>query len=405
MSLGSPVLLTLLFGTLGGPALAAEPEPPPDLLLPLKTDTDRPADVALVVGVQDYAFVPDVPFASRDARAFYTFLVHTRGLSPENVVLLDAGANREMVLQAASTLRSQRQAEGVFWLYFAGHGIAMADGRSRMLLGDDVRHDQASFRTRGVSLEGLVESLAVAGPVVAVLDTCYNGLSRTGDALLPDSRSMVPDHALAAPPGVVLWSATQPSEVAGPLPGVRHGAFTYLAIGALRGWADGAGGDDPDGAVTLAEAGTWVSEAFMALDLGGQHPQMTGRIGQGPMVVGALEPAPSLATLRMAGRVDPEASEPAWARQETLEAVLDYDTQVRSARRPRRFAVVSVVAGGLGAATWAGAAYSRIQWDYWQTDELRWTTNGLWVSSLGLAAMSTTFATAALVARRKARRG
>lgn len=53
---------------------------------------------------------------------------------------------------------------------------------------------------------------------------------------------------------------------------VRHGAFTYFAVGALRGWADGELSGQRDGQVTGAEAAAYVERALRSAGVRDQRP-------------------------------------------------------------------------------------------------------------------------------------
>lgn len=55
-----------------------------------------------------------------------------------------------------------------------------------------------------------------------------------------------------------------------------HGAFTYLSLGALRGWADGALDGAPDGVVTAGEAARYVERGLLELGIPGQQPVLLG---------------------------------------------------------------------------------------------------------------------------------
>lgn len=54
----------------------------------------------MVIGVEDYLRVADVPGAVADAKLVRDFLVYTRGVSPGRVRLLTAGASRAVILGA-----------------------------------------------------------------------------------------------------------------------------------------------------------------------------------------------------------------------------------------------------------------------------------------------------------------
>ena len=107
-----------------------------------------------------------------------------------------------------------------------------------------------------------------------VVDACYAGVGRSGEALLEGSRFAVP----ASRPDLdaAEWAAAGADELAGPLEAVEHGAFTYFAVGALRGWADGELGGGRDGAVTGAEAQAYVSRMLRARQVVDQRPALRG---------------------------------------------------------------------------------------------------------------------------------
>ncbi len=66
----------------------------PDLDEPARTGARASSDSAVIVGLEDYFVLPDVPYAKRDATVMYETLVYTRGIPSDRVQLLDKGANR-----------------------------------------------------------------------------------------------------------------------------------------------------------------------------------------------------------------------------------------------------------------------------------------------------------------------
>ncbi len=264
-------LLVSFFALLGA-ALAA---PLPDIDEPLRAGGRAPHDTAVVVGIEDYTHIADVPWATRDAQAFYRLLVYTIGLPASRVHLMDQGASHEMIREALEDAAAQAGTMGRVWFYFAGHGAASSRDGERMILGQDVRAEIAAFDSRGLTV-GELEALATAhgNQAVMVLDTCYTGRDRAGSSLVEGGRFAVPAYATQAEPRVVVWSAAGPSELAQPLDAAGHGAFTYFVIGALRGWADGQRDGRRDGQVTLEEASLYVADALAAAQLRGQHPDL-----------------------------------------------------------------------------------------------------------------------------------
>lgn len=255
---------------------ALPPLPSVDGRLP--TGKRAPLDSAVVVGLQDYLLIPDVPGARRDAEAFYNLLLYTRGVPAHRIRLLTSGSN-EHIRQAVKEAGAEVGPGGMVWFYFAGHGAASPTTRERLLLGDDVRADAVGFESRAVSVAELEQLASARGArATFVLDTCYAGVGRDGQSLM-NTRFLVPAYETRAAGGVAEWNATGPSQLSGPLPGTDHGAFSYFVLGALRGWADGELDGQRDGRVTGEEANAYVGRALRAGQIRDQQPVWVGAEG------------------------------------------------------------------------------------------------------------------------------
>ena len=265
----------------------------PDLDVPHRTGAAAPQDAAVVVGIEDYFQLPNVPGAVSDAALMVEVLAETRGIPRSRIRVLDRGASREQILAAADEV-AQLAAEGTAWLYFAGHGAASPQDGRRLLLGDDARPDLAVFESRSVAVDVLAQRLGAAGgQAVLLLDTCYTGVDRAGEALF-DKRFAIPtrvrdEQRLANGAEPLIWTATSPGEWSGTLAGTGHGAFTWTVAGALRGWAD----TDQSGAITAQEASAYVAQALLAMQVTDQHPVMEGPT-HAVLSEGRLEAAPDL---------------------------------------------------------------------------------------------------------------
>ena len=94
-------------------------------------------------------------------------------------------------------------------------------------------------------------------------------------------------------PQVTMLTAAGSDEYAGQLPGAARPAFSYLALGGLRGWADG----DLDGRITSGELHGYVTMAMRALVRDRrQRPTLVGR-DDARLVKSARERGPDLASL------------------------------------------------------------------------------------------------------------
>jgi hypothetical protein len=240
----------------------------------LTTGKQAKNDTAVVIGLEDYFAIADVPYARRDADAFYNFLLYTRGIPQERIQSLSAGGKEHL---AAAVERAGQEVGpgGTVWVYFAGHGAANPRDGERMLLGDDVRSDAIGFASRGIGVAE-IERLASAkgGAPMLVLDTCYSGVGRAGGALIAGARFAVPQYT--AKTTGMQWNAASADQVSAPLEPAQHGAFTYFAVGALRGWADGELDGVRDGQVTGREAQAYVRRALRATQKNDQQPVWAG---------------------------------------------------------------------------------------------------------------------------------
>ncbi len=236
-------------------------------------------DRAVVISNEAYTGFGPVSYATRDAEAFVAWLTRTRGLPSVNVIRLP-NATKRQISEAVARAASDTPSDGTLWVYYAGHGLGMqlASGGApeRVLLGINAvaRSDELTDYVVPVSELQRTAATSAAAKVVFVLDACFNNAGRGGGALV-DGRFAVPVGAVRTPGRVVVWSATDANETAVPYAPANHGAFTYFAVGALSGWADGVDGAS-DGAVTLDEAQAYVSRAMASVGILGQTPQLVG---------------------------------------------------------------------------------------------------------------------------------
>jgi hypothetical protein len=97
----------------------------------------------------------------------------------------------------------------------------------------------------------------------------------------------------------IVLSASKKDEYAGPLPGASRPAFSYLLLGAMRGWGD----ENKDGSVTVNEAVNYSQRALGMLVKGRrQTPEIIGDQGGAQLLaVSAGESGPDLTEMRIRG--------------------------------------------------------------------------------------------------------
>lgn len=262
---------------------------------PYRVGVSSPQDGALVIGVERYLRLPAVPYAARDAQVFYDLMVSTRGIPADRVRLLTADASRERIDEALVDLGRRVGPGGTAWVYFAGHGSATLDTGEPLLLGDDVAATPESFTERGIPVaEAALTAGKGGGDVILVVDACFGGVGRTREALLASARFAVPSYSSSSP-RTLTWLAAGPNEASVSADAIRHGVFTFLATGALRGWADGEKDGKKDGMVTAEEARLYVQRALSAAQVVDQHPVLFTEGAADPVLMrGVSEAAPPI---------------------------------------------------------------------------------------------------------------
>jgi hypothetical protein len=247
----------------------------PDISKPPTGTGGGPQDAALVIGIGDYDALSDIPGASQAAVDWYQWLVKTRGVSVGRTKLIrDSGATREEILEAAKGVADRVGPGGTLWFVFVGHGAPSQDAQDGVLVGADARQTASSLYARSVSRAELMAILET-GPqehTVVVLDACFSGKAEGGAALVDGLQPTLLSGTWKPARSLVL-SAGRSDQFAGPLPGAARPAFSYLLLGALRGWGD----HDGDGQITAREALDYTADALYGLPIGrAQNPELHG---------------------------------------------------------------------------------------------------------------------------------
>ena len=115
-----------------------------------------------------------------------------------------------------------------------------------------------------------------------VLDACFSGRTTTGETLVAGLQAGDMIDAPRPAGGVVILTAAKSDQFAGRLPGVARPGFSYLVLGALRGWADdkAKGYGDGSGKLTAGEVVTYVTSALRSTAGGRkQTPEVVGDVG------------------------------------------------------------------------------------------------------------------------------
>lgn len=226
----------------------------PSLSEPLPRQGNGDKDAALIVSIENYAFLPGIPGAQENAAAWFQHLVKTRGIPVSQVKWLQNNeAALESIRKELTFTVSRVKPGGVLWVVFIGHGAPSEDGSDGLLVGADAQNVMESFAARSLKRSELLSTLEAGQQKASVvlLDSCFSGQSPTGELLVKGAMPTLPEREtqVTAKKTVLVLSAGTSRQVAGALPGKEVPAFSYLALGGLRGWAD----ENHDGKVTAGE--------------------------------------------------------------------------------------------------------------------------------------------------------
>ena len=252
-------------------------------------------DAALVVGIEDYIFAPDIPGAKQNAGDWWRYF-RSRNIPFENTQLLTSHeGTKESILNAAQKAAEKVQAGGTLWFVFIGHGAASMDGETGLLVGSDAQQNPQSLESRSVRQNDLddIFSRSNAARIVIILDACFSGRTPGGGMLIPGLQPLVRPAQMAQGGRIVRLTAAAADEYAGPLPFGNRPAFSYLLLGALRGWADA----NRDGNVDAAEAISYARNVLNVLEKGRtQTPELLTAMDKDSLILssGVNEAGPNL---------------------------------------------------------------------------------------------------------------
>lgn len=257
-----------------------------------ESGSDGNNDVGIIVAIEDYAFLPDVPGAIENANDWESYLKTARGAS-KVYTLTNKQATSEEIQRFIKQAAGEAGADSTVWFVFIGHGAPAADGKDGALVAMDAQQTVNSLQSRSVKRTEVLAALETGqqSNTVVILDTCFSGKDPSGNLLAKGTQPVIPlDQAQPTVTGnTVVLTAAASNEIAGQLPGAERPAFSYLLLGAMRGWADSG-----DGTVQAQEAADYVTRQFRHLKGRQQTP---GIFGTGNVVLAksAAEKDPGVA--------------------------------------------------------------------------------------------------------------
>lgn len=150
----------------------------PVLLGKIPAAKPNPRIHVLAIGINDYADVPDVPFADRSAEQFAKIVEKLLGVQKQNtIVLTNADATSGRLRGRLRTLLNRLGPQDQLLLYYAGHGVPGKDGKSAYLLAQD--GGPGSYEEPSLRLDQLYTDIAKSrvGMAKLFIDACFSGRS------------------------------------------------------------------------------------------------------------------------------------------------------------------------------------------------------------------------------------
>ena len=248
-----------------------------DVDLPVKTNMNNPNGIGVIIGIENYQYVPDATYAYNDAEVFREYLSDTLGFKKQKIKIATNSkatqAELNKLLGSNGWLsRNVVKGNSDIVVYFSGHGIADQKDKSTGILPFDVDPNYSV----GLPLEKLYKDLNAMGArsVTVYLDACFTGQTRDSKMLIADARPIIilPQEK-EIPDNINVLSAASGSQISGAIKEKEHGLFTYYVLRGLSGDADA----NKDKVVKLNELSDYVSKNVKdhaALDGREQIPQL-----------------------------------------------------------------------------------------------------------------------------------
>ncbi len=263
-----------------GAAASAAPEqnggPSSDIDAPSFKLKERPHDVALVVGIENYKNLPAAKWAERDAEAARRTFV-ALGVPERNVIALTGENATRSKIQAylQEWLPKNVRPDSRVFVYYSGHGAPDAETKQAYLVPWDA--DTEFLQSTAYPLHDFYGALGrlKAKSVVVALDACFSGLGASGRSVFAaGARPLVTKVETAVPAGITVLAAASSEQLSNALDEQGHGLFTYYLLKGLDGAAK-----DKAGRVT---AGSLLDYAGPKVGDEARH----GNRGQTPTLAG-----------------------------------------------------------------------------------------------------------------------
>ena len=241
---------------------------------------------AVVIGVSEYQDPRlNLRYAAQDAEDLAALIRTPNGgaFPDENVLLLtDGQATSREVTRALRSFLTRPATEDLVLIYLACHGgpdPRRPTGPLYLLTHDTEYADIAGTAVPMDEIDGALRGSLLSERVVVIADTCHSGdLGGAGRRSVASAEvtNRYLNRLAGSKPGVALLTSCESAESSQEDGrwGGGHGVFTWHLLEGMRGAADGFGGRERDGIVSVGELFEYVRERVRADTEGQQHPSV-----------------------------------------------------------------------------------------------------------------------------------
>ena len=219
-----------------------------------------PEDWGFIIGIEDYAHLPSVNYAKKDALIMRDYFMRILRVPEENIIMLIGSDATKARIQGylEKYIPSNVGSDSTLYVYFAGHGAPGIDTGDPYLIPYD--GDSRFIEQTGYKLKKLYQDLKKMQirQTYVFLDSCFSGAaSRAAEMLTEGTRPAllnVKDVELFDD-SIIALTATSKGQTSIAYPETGHGLFTYYLLRALKGEAD----TDDDQWISIKEIYDYVS--------------------------------------------------------------------------------------------------------------------------------------------------
>lgn len=246
--------------------------------------------LAVIVGLSRYEHasdaLPNLRYADRDAKKMAELLMRPEagGFPAENIrLLINEDATYRNVRAALFEFLQHAIDSDLVLIYFSGHGVPdplRPDNLYLMCYDSDPAH-VASTALPMRDMQSALQHHIEAQRVIVLADACHSaGITTEGTRAVGVENKI--NHLLGelsqAKPGRLIFTSSEGNELSQESPrwGEGHGVFTWALLEAISGRADGYGGSQPDGVVTLGETIEYTRDFVRRETANAQHPSIAG---------------------------------------------------------------------------------------------------------------------------------